>query len=204
MLRVLAIAVLASAAAYGARAATPADLAELTRLFAGSFDSAMQWDIEDLADMPEKERHPWTIAVHAPVNLPALGAAVFTVDEFRGGPARTPVRRRVVGFAISPTDGPTDGTIRMRQYAVTGQDQPTPMPGCDVVWHRDPDELWVGEVQGKSCAGGGEGRYVQYRVTLTPLIYQRVDRELFTDTDRLAAGFADELPTVFRRTSVVP
>ena len=50
----------------------------------------------------------------------------------------------------------------------------------------------------------GRPRYVQYRVTLSYPLYQRVDRELYVDTDGLASGFADELPTLHARVRYVP
>jgi hypothetical protein len=190
-----------------------ADLADLAKSFAGQFDSRMQWDLEDNANILERDRHPWTTAVHTPVTVPALGTHVFYVEEYRDGKMAKVVRQRLVSFVA-------DGDLmRMSQYqfktpaqvlhaqrdpqklATLTVEQLVPMNGCDVVWVYDADSLWTGVIPGKTCLvpGAKPARYVEYRVSLNPVLYQRVDRELFVDTDALAAGFADDLPTVHAR-----
>ena len=195
-----------------------ADIAGLTNSFAGQFDSRVQWDVEDRANIPERERHPWTTIIHKSVSLPDLGADVFYVEEYRDGKPAKVVRQRLVSFAAEGDQ------IRMRQYAfktptavlhahkeparLAGltRDQLIPLTGCDVLWRYDSESFWGGQIPGKSCVvtGGGRARYVQYTVSLTSVLYQRVDRDLYADDDSLAAGFADELPAVHARVSAVP
>jgi hypothetical protein len=204
--------------AMSAGAAAAADVADLARLFAGRFDSRVQWDMEDSADLQERDRHPWTTVAHVRAALPSLGPHVFYVEEYRDGKPAKIVRQRVVVFAD------TGETVRMAQYALRNgaalrgagqapdklvaltEDQLEPMPGCDVEWRHDPADFWTGAIPGKTCpgSGGARPRYVQYRVVLTGPMYQRVDRELFVDNDGLAAGFADELPTVHQRITPMP
>lgn len=198
-------------------AAAP-DIQDLLNAFNGNFDSKMQWDVEDGANLLERDRHPWTMVVHTPVPNSPIGPNVFYVEEFRDANAAKVVRQRIVSFAAEGT------TVRMTQFALKdpakvrgafrapekltrlGADDVTPMPGCDVLWRYDPGEFWDGAIPGKTCAASASGRprYVQYRVTLSYPLYHRVDRELFADTEDLAAGFADELPTVHARVRYVP
>ena len=194
-------------------------LDDLLTSFNGNFDSKMQWDMEDHADLLERDRHPWVMAVHTLIQNSALGPGVFYVEEFRNADPKRVVRQRVVRFSAE------GDTVRMTQFALkdaakmhgafrtpeklamlTAADL-SPMPGCDVIWRYDAADVWEGEIPGKTCPAGaasGRARYVQYRVTLSYPLYQRVDRELYADTDALASGFADELPTLHARVRYVP
>ena len=197
-------------------AARAADISDLLKVFSGTFDSKAQWDMEDNANLMERDRHPWTTVIHAPIVLPAVGERVFYVEEHRDAKPDKLVRQRVVSFV---SDG---NAVRMTQFAfknpnamrgaandsarwaALSRDELIPLEGCDLVWKVNADELWAGEIPGKTCAApaaAGRARYVAYRVTMTPLMYQRVDRILFADTDALSEGYADELPTVHIRTS---
>src|SRR4051794_33949994 len=91
--------------------ARAADMSDLLKLFAGTFDSKSQWDMEDNANILERDRHPWTGIIHAPIVLPAVGERVFYVEEFRDGKLDKTVRQRVVSFV------PEGNAVRMIQLA---------------------------------------------------------------------------------------
>ncbi len=209
-----AAACLFSASAF---AAAPG-IDDLLTSFNGNFDSKMQWDMEDGANLLERDRHPWVMAIHTLIPNSPLGPNTFYVEEFRDADPKKVVRQRVVRFAA---DG---DTVRMAQFTLKDAakmrgafrapdklakltaDDLSPMAGCDVIWRNNEGEFWEGEIPGKACQvdAAGRPRYVQYRVTLSYPLYQRVDRELYVDTDGLASGFAEELPTLHARVRYVP
>ena len=191
---------------------------DLLSSFNGNFDSKMQWDMEDHADLMERDRHPWTLIVHTWIQNSELGPSAFYVEELRDADPKKVVRQRVVSFAAE------GDAVRMTQFTLkdaakmrgafrtpeklsklTANDL-SPLPGCDVIWRNNEGEFWEGEIPGKACQvnAAGRARYVQYRVTLSYPLYQRVDRELYVDTDGLASGFPDELPTLHARVRYVP
>lgn len=218
MVRLFAF-VLAGVIAFSTQARalpTQQDLVDLTRLFAGEFDNHDQYRAEERAGIPESERHTEVYAINKPVALPAFGDHVFYIEEYRDADPANVIRQRIASFEIDAAEN----AVRMKLYfikddkAVRGahldpgklagltKDNTNLLPGCDVFWTRDAD-IFNAVMKEKACVFSMKPdepkRAVRYMLTLTEQNYQRVDRSLYVNTDKVAGGRSDDLPSVHKR-----
>ena len=192
------------------------DVADLARLFAGEFESYEQAMMEERAMVPFNERHVQVYLFHKPVELPAFGNPAFYVEEYRDGDPSNVIRQRVVTFVADQAEN----AVRMKQYFLRNDadvrgahqdasilasityDKAYVLPGCDVFWTRDGD-TFSGAMKPGACTfapkPGDPSRTVIYQVSVSDLQYQRVDRSVFTGTEKVAGGRSDDIPTVHKR-----
>jgi hypothetical protein len=204
--------------ASASAAPTEDDVATLAEYLTGAFDSEAQNSKEAAAGLPEAERHTRVTMFHRPVELPAFGAYVFYNQEYRTGDPTKIIRQRLVTLEL---DVAVDA-IRMKQYffhdpsGFTGahlapeklsdltSEDVWLLPGCDVFWQRS-DNIFLGGMAEGTCVfafpEGARQKTVIYNVLLDGNRFWRTDRSVFTDTDDVSGGRADDLPTIHQRIS---
>ncbi|MDX2142466.1 MAG: chromophore lyase CpcT/CpeT [Rhodospirillaceae bacterium] len=220
MVRILGFAFALTVAGPAAAAPTAQDMAELVRLFTGEFDSHDQYRAEERAGIPESERHTEVYIHNVPVQVPALGAPAFYIEEYRDGDPEKVIRQRVATLEVDAAEN----AIRMKLYfikddkAVRGahrdptklanltKDNTFLLPGCDILWTRDGDNF--NGAMKDSCIfamkPGDPERRVIYRIVLSELNYLRVDRSVYVTDGKTAGGRADDIPSMHKRVTSLP
>lgn len=192
----------------GATADGSAEITDLTRLWSGVHDSALQVILDThSAQAPEEVTRLRTVI--EPVDLPWLGPAVLyleeTLHDVPGAPRRQVLLRLSVDSQLRPQ------RVRVRQYTFS-----TPalwrglfadpqaqlalrrtdldaMPGCDLLLSRDGDQFRGGTL-GRGCVTppAAPQRYVDYRLQVGEGVYWFRTRQFRFQDDALvqeSAGY---------------
>ncbi len=195
------------------------DLVLISQWFAGEFDNEeQQWFENDPRSQTAPERkHERIHAIHHRLNIPALGGAVFYVEEYRDNDPAKIIRQRLVTF----TSNAPLRTIRMQQgffkdakvaqgahvdsakLAKLGASDVSVLPGCDVTWRRVGDQF-EGAIAPKSCqfGDGKDRRYSVHNLVLSATKYWREDRSFRVSDDTLFLGYPTDEPHQFNRAKI--
>lgn len=195
------------------------DLVLISQWFAGEFDNEEQgwFEADPRSKTPATQRHERIHTIHTRISVPALGANVFYVEEYRDNDPAKIIRQRLVTFT---SNNPTQ-TINMKQgffkdpkVVLGAQTDPARLSkltatdvsfleGCDVTWQRVGDQF-EGAMQPKTCqfGEGKERRYSVHNLILSETKYWREDRSFFVSTGKLFAGFPTPEHYKFNRAKI--
>ncbi|MBI1186215.1 MAG: hypothetical protein GC206_02615 [Alphaproteobacteria bacterium] len=156
---------IAPAAAQDARGALDRDLAEFASWFEGRFDNELQVFFEPDLNTPEAARHDRVHSSFRRIELPAIGAHVFYVEQHSGGDPDAIYRQRIYTLRadhavnairldiLTPRDPDAlRGAHRdpARAAALTPGDLTPLHDGCAVYWRRQ-DAQFVGQTERGAC-----------------------------------------------------
>jgi len=189
---------------------TPAEIADLMRLWAGVHDSAVQVILDDHSPQAAAAEDVTRLrTVIEPVDLPWLGPAVLyleeTLHDVPGAPRRQVLLRLSVDSQLRPQ------RIRVRQYTFSTPAQwrglfadpqaqlalrrtdIDAIAGCDLLLSRDGDQFHGGTL-GRGCVSppAAPQRYVDYRLQVGEGVYWFRTRQFRFQDDALvqeSAGY---------------
>ena len=195
------------------------DLLILADWFEGEFDNEEQvwFQADPRSATPDDERHERIHTIHTRLDLPAFGAHVFYVEEYKDNDPAAVFRQRLVLFS-SDREEPA---IRMRQgffnepkRFLGAHRAPEKLAGlttddvffldqCDVFWRRSADQ-YEGGMKPKSCVfgEGKDRRYSVHNMVLSAGKYWRVDSTFRISDGSLYVGHSVDRPFKMRRARV--
>lgn len=198
-----------------------ADLARLVAWFGGEWNNHEQvWqqkiDAADPKVTVKEDPSPHLHHVFAPVSVPALGGAVFYVQQARADALDKPHRQRLYRFSTDDVERAIKLEIfRLRDEPawLDAHRQPSrlaaltlaelqPTPGCEVWWRFDAQrQLYSAATRSGACRiTSREGRplRVQEQLELTPDELRILDR-IEDDSGQLVVGSKTGTPTKNRK-----
>lgn len=146
------------------------DLATVVQWLDGEWDNSEQWHFAREQNVAEELRNPRTHHIFRKVDLPALGANVFYVQQYLDDDPSKIYRQRFYVFTadyakqavrldiLAPKDSGAvkDAHLDPAKLAGVTMDSVEATPGCEVFWRRGSDHHFNGSMVKDACKVNSE------------------------------------------------